>query len=512
MPLSAIPSRALLAALAVLLPAAAAISPVAAAPVRGGSLTVGLYASPSSLDPAGQSGDAGAQALMYAVYDPLVDVQADGSWKPALATQVERSPDSRTWTVTLRDKVRFQDGTPFNAAAVAAHFKRLADPATRCACLATVKAIESLSTPDAKTVVFKLSNGWAAFPVQVLGASFAFIPSPTAVAAAGADYPRKPVGTGPFQLVEFTRGSRLVVERNPAYWRANLPYLDKIIYRPLPDEQTRLQSLRAGDIDLMQTINPAQVEQARAAGLMARINMGLGSQMIMFDTTREPLNDGHVRRALALAINREALSKLMTAGIAKPGMGPLGAGSAANGPARWPGFDPKAARDLLQAYGKPVTFEMLALASPDGRKQAEVLQQMWRAVGAEVSITLVDTPQLIDRVLFKKNYQASAWVGQEFPEPDGLFDGYHASGRFNVMKYNNPKVNALLELARLNADPKVRTESYQQVNQRIADDVPALYLYRKVGALIHKPAVQNVPAAEWVGVQIFRPTEIWLQP
>lgn len=502
--------RALLATVASLLSLTAAV-PASASPTPGGTLTVGLYSSPSSLDPAGQSGDAGAQALMYAVYDTLVDVQADGSWKPSLVTRIDRSPDSRTWTATLRENVNFQDGTPFNAQAVLAHFKRLQDPATRCGCLATVRAIESMAAPDARTVVFKLANGWAAFPVQVLGASFAFVPSPAAVASGGADYGSKPVGTGPFKLVEFTRGSRLVVERNPSYWRAGQPYLDKIVYRPLPDEQTRLQSLRAGDIDLMQTINPSQVEQAKAAGLAARVNLGQGSQMVALDNTREPLNDVRVRRALALAINRDALSRLMTNGVSKPGQGPLGIQAPANGAAKWPGFDAKAARELLQAYGKPVAFEMLALASPDGRKQAEVLQQMWRAVGVEVSISLVDTPQLIDRVLAKKNYQAAAWVGQEYPEPDGLYDGYHSAGRFNIMRYANPKVDGLLQLARLNADPKARAETYQQVNQFIADEVPALYLYRKVGALIHKPQVQGVPAAEWVGVQIFRPTDIWLK-
>jgi peptide/nickel transport system substrate-binding protein len=482
-----------------------------ASPAPGGTLTVGLYSAPASLDPAGQSGDAGAQAVMYAVYDPLVDVQGDGTYKPALATKVERSADSRVWTVTLRSGVLFHDGTPFNAQAVAAHFKRLADPATRCTCLSTVQAIESVATPNAQTVVFTLARGWAAFAVQVLGNSFAFIPSPTAVAAAGADYPSRPVGTGPFKLVQFSRGDRIVVERNAAYWRSGLPHLDRVVFRPLPDEQTRLQSLRAGDIDLMQTINPAQAEQARAAGLQARINIGQGSQMVVFDNTREPFNDARVRRALALAVNRDAMVKLMTNGMSKPGAGPLAEGSPFNGKAAWPKYDPNGARELLKAYGKPVAFEMLAPASPDGRKQAEILQQMWRAVGAQVSIAPVDTPQLIDRVLLKKNYQAAAWVGQEYPEPDGLYDGYHSSGRLNIMRYANPKVDALLQLARLNADPKARLDLYQQASQLLADDVPAIYLTRKIGALVYKPQVQNVPASEWVGVQIFRPTEIWVQ-
>jgi ABC-type transport system substrate-binding protein len=482
-----------------------------AAPVKGGTLTVGLYSAPVSLDPAGQSGDAGAQTVMYAVYDQLVELQPDGTYKPALATKVDRSPDSRVWTVTLRTGVHFQDGTPFDAQAVAAHFKRLANPETRCTCLSTVQTIQSIATPNPSTVVFTLDRGWVAFPQQVLGNTFAFIPSPAAVAAAGADYPSRPVGTGPFKLVEFTRGDRIVVERNPAYWRNGLPYLDKVVYRPLPDEQTRLQSLRAGDIDIMQTINPAQAEQARAAGLQARVNLGQGSQMVVFDNTREPLNDVRVRRALALAVNRDALVKLMTNGASKPGEGPLAAGSPFAGKAEWPKYDANAARELLKAYGKPVAFEMLIPASPDGRKQAEILQQMWRAVGAQVSIAPVDTPQLIDRVFVKKNYQAAAWVGQEYPEPDGLYEGYHSTGRLNVLKYANPKVDEELQLARLNADPKARQELYQQVNQHIAEDVPAIYLYRKIGALLYKPKVQDVPAAEWFGVQIFRPTEIWLQ-
>ncbi len=500
--------RALLGALALasLLPLAAA-----AAPEAGGTLNVGLYAQPATLDPAGPSGDAGSQAVMYAVYDPLIDMQRDGSYKPALATKVERSPDSRTWTVTLRQGVTFHDGTPFNAQAVAAHFRRLANPETHCTCLSSVQAITSIETPNPYTVVFKLASGWASFPAQVLGAAFSFIPSPTAVAAAGVDYGTRPVGTGPFRLVQFTRGDRIVVERNPKYWRPGLPYLDKIVFRPLPDEQTRLQSLRAGDIDLMQTLNPLQAEQARAAGLQARINMGLGSQMVALDNTRPPLNDPRVRRALALAINRDALSKIMSNGINRPGQGPLGEGSPYDGKAPWPGYDPKAARALLAAYGKPVSFELLAAASPDGRKQAEVLQQMWRAVGVQVTLATVDLPQLVDRVLVKKNFDAAVWVAQEYPDPDGLYEGFHSRGRFNYMKYSNPKVDSLLQLARVNADPKVRMESYQEVNRILAEDAPVVFLMRKVGAVIYKPSVQNVPPAEWVGVQIIRPTEIWLK-
>jgi ABC-type transport system substrate-binding protein len=505
------PIRLLNATLCLLTLIATVPAAAAATPQAGGTLNVGLYAQPATLDPAGRSGDAGSQAVMYAVYDPLIDMQKDGSYKPALATKVDRSPDSRTWTVTLRRDVTFHDGTPFNAQAVAAHFKRLANPETNCTCLSSVQAITSIDTPTADTVVFKLASGWASFPAQVLGSAFAFIPSPAAVAAAGADYGTRPVGTGPFKLVQFTRGDKLVAERNPAYWRKGLPYLDRIVFRPLPDEQTRLQSLRAGDIDLMQTINPLQADQARAAGLQAKINVGLGSQMVPLDTSREPLSDVRVRRALALAVNRDAMVKLMSNGINRPGQGPLGEGSPYDGKAAWPGYDPKAARELLAAYGKPVAFELLAVASPDGRKQAEILQQMWRAVGVQVKLTTVDLPQLVDRVLAKKNFEAATWVAQEYPDPDGLYEGFHSKGRFNYMKYSNPKVDSLLELARVNADPKVRLESYQQVNRMLADEAPAIFLMRKIGAVIYKPSVQNVPAAEWVGVQIFRSTEIWLQ-
>lgn len=491
-----------------LVPSLAAPTPT---PQAGGTLNVGLYAQPATLDPAGRSGDAGSQAVLYAVYDPLIDIQRDGSYQSALATKVERSPDSRRWTVTLRQGVRFHDGTPFDAQAVASHFKRLADPDTRCTCWPTVQAITAIETPAPDTVVFQLASGWASFPAQVLGASFAFIPSPTAVAAAGTDYGTRPVGTGPFKLVQFTRGDRIVVERNPAYWRTGLPHLERIVFRPLPDEQTRLQSLRAGDIDLMQTINPLQAEQARAAGLQARINIGLGSQMVVLDHSREPFSDPRVRRALALAVNRDAFVKLMTNGLCRSGQGPLGEGSPYDGQAPWPGYDPKTARALLAAYGKPVAFELLTIASPEGRKQAEILQQMWRAVGVQARLAPLDLPQLVERVLVKKNFEAATWVAQEYPDPDGLFEGFHSRGRFNYMRYANPKVDALLELARVNADPQARLESYQQVNRMLAEDAPVIFLMRKVGAIIHKPSVRNVPPAQWVGVQIFRATEIWLQ-
>ena len=226
-------------------------------PQAGGSITVGVRYGFSTLDPAGFSEQPQFTAGL-AVYDPLVTRDEAGDYAPSLATEWSISDDLSTYTLTLRDDVVFQDGAPFDAAAVVAHFERLEDPATNCTCINSIASIGSIEAPDPTTVVFTLTQPDAFFLSELTG-PIGFIVSPKAAATYGADYPLHPVGTGPFSLESF---DPVVLKKNPDYWQRDdegrpLPYLDEIEVRPIADEEERLESLRSGDVDLIQTDNAA---------------------------------------------------------------------------------------------------------------------------------------------------------------------------------------------------------------------------------------------------------------
>src|SRR5262249_33730607 len=212
----------------------------------------------------------------------------------------------KTWTFKLRPDVKFSDGTPFNAQAIAWNYARQKDPKNNCRCAFYVANILSVEAPDDLTVVYKLKDPAVTLPAQVsvMSANNA-MQSPTAVQAKGDDYNRNPVGTGPFVIKSWTAGDRMVLERNPNYWNKGRPYLDKVVLRPLPDSQSRFASLKAGETDLVwadefEADNIIRAKKDPALQVLSYA--GSGAQVTAINTKVPPLDDVRVRRALVMAL------------------------------------------------------------------------------------------------------------------------------------------------------------------------------------------------------------------
>ncbi len=246
--------------------------PKAGTPQKGGELTFATESDVASLEP-GVAAQPADKVITLGIYDPLMTYE-DGELVPFLAKSLEAGDDLTTYEMELRPDVTFHDGTPLNADAVVKHFDRLKDPATKCPCQALVSIIESMDVPDGGDgleVTFNLANPSVAFG-DLLAQSSGYIESPTAVAALGADFKNKPVGTGPFTLTEFTPGERVVLSAYPGYWGKDddgiqLPYLDKLTIVPIPDSGQRVAALETGDIDLFQTADSGTIAQAEEQGL-----------------------------------------------------------------------------------------------------------------------------------------------------------------------------------------------------------------------------------------------------
>ncbi len=475
-------------------------------PQSGGELVVGLSGDVLTLDPAGIINHAPSRTLAMAIYDPLLEIAEDGTVRPYLAASFEVNDDDTVFTLELRDGVTFHDGTPLDSAAVAALFARMQDPATASQAYANVSRITSIETPDPLTVVFTVDEPWPAFPTVVLADHPGLMASPTAIAQYGADYSAHAVGTGPFRLVTYAPGDQYVVERNPDYWQEGLPYLDRITYRGIPDEQTRFQSLQAGDVDLIQSLNAGVAAQAEGAGLTSQVNLGIGSTEVVLNTER--LSDPEVRRGLSLAIDRDAINDVVNDGASKASTGPLQDGSPYYGDVAFPQFDQAEAASLLE--GENLSISLVTTPDPGATRAAELIQQMWTAVGVDASIEPLDQGQVVSRTQ-AGDFDASLYIGQEVFDPDALSARFATDGDANNSFYSNPEVDAAFAEARTLADPAARTAAYQGILDQLAEDAPVIYLLRKVGVFAAEPSVQGIPGHEPVGVQIFRPTEIWLQ-
>jgi peptide/nickel transport system substrate-binding protein len=349
-----------------------------------------------------------------------------------------------------------------------------------------------------------------------LAGSLGFVPSPTAVESAGADYPRHPVGTGPFNVAEFEPGHHITVVRNPNYWRTEgdrkLPYLDAIVYTFTSDSKVRLQRLEAGDIDIIQSRDSSIIKQAIEAGLKVQKISGSSSSLIVFNTTRAPLDDVRVRRALAQSVEKQRFSDLIWAGTRPPSNSVFardsqyyleGVGD--------PPFDPPAAERLIQDYGKPVKLTLECIScDPQSTDGLPLLQEMWRAIGVDVALKFTDQAAFVTDKLGARDFEAACWSSSQFADPDSLYASYHSGGRENVTNLSDSIIDAALEAGRRTAEFAVRKAAYDSLQRQLANVVPFVNIAYDLYTNIFRQDVHGVPRPQANSLGAISPTTLWL--
>jgi peptide/nickel transport system substrate-binding protein len=279
-------------------------------------------------------------------------------------------------------------------------------------------------------------------------ASIGVVQSPTAWKAKGDDYSRNPVGTGPYILKSWTAGDRRVLEKNPNYWNKGHPYLDRVILKPLPDAQSRFASLQSGEVDLIwddeyDADNILKAE--KDSKLTVHIYKGSGASVYAFNTKVTPFDDARARQALVTALDRKKLSQILTNGLARPATNPYGDGS-------WVkceddgalAYDVEKAKALIKNYGKPIDFKMIATATPRGRANGQVLQQLWKQIGANMEIEQVDQATIPPRA-FMRQFQLTPWRIIGTPDPNvQMFANFHTGSPAALASYSDPELDRLL--------------------------------------------------------------------
>ena len=242
----------------------------------------------------------------------------------------------------------------------------------------------------------------------------------------------------------------MVVERNPNYWNKGKPHLDRVVLRPLPDSQSRFASLKSGETDVVWADEfeadniAAGAEERDAAG--ARPMPARAPAVAAINTKVPPLDDVRVRQALVMALDRKKMSQALTNGLARPASNPYGEGSwvKCKDDGALP-EDPKKAAELIKEYGKPVQFKMLFTATPRGRANGQVLQQLWKQIGADMEIEQVDQATFPPRA-FQRKFDIIGWRIVDFPDPDvQMFANFYSKSPVNLANYSNPELDKLLE-------------------------------------------------------------------
>ena len=329
--------------------------------------------------------------VQRAIYEDLFGLDKDGKLIPKLGTTLKISPDQMLFTVTLRKHVKFSNDEPFTARAFADHFKRAMKATMVNYIKGQIGPVKDVVAVNDHTVEFHMSRPHAGFKAALTGPfQFFWVNAPEHAKTMGAFVAKMPVGTGPYMLESWEQGVSLTLARNPNYRHPENQYLDKIFMPLVAREEARLNGLKAGDIDLYIT-NSGKLaklaEEDPRIEVFAQIDQGSG--IVAFDTSKPPLDDRRVRKALAHAVDRKVEVQAALGGIggilATDWFGPKSKWYC-DGNTNYPEFDPDKAKTLLESYGKPVKFKLSVLNFPVFLVGAQVYQSYWKRVGIDVEL------------------------------------------------------------------------------------------------------------------------------
>lgn len=289
-------------------------------PVAGGTLRVGLEADVDGLNPTASALAVSGLTMAQAVFDPLFTFTADGDVVPYLAESIEPNADFTEWTLTLRAGVTFHDGTPLTVDAVIKQFEITRnDPLVGLAVRPYYPETDAVAKIDDLSMVFKPLEPSRYFP-SALTAQLGYIASPTWLDALAADatLEQQPVGTGPFKFDSRTEDSVTRFVRNDAWWGTEVVgpvYLDAVEFYPVPDPDTRTELLLNGDLDVLHTTDTDQFQTYRDdSSLTLELTENGEEYFLMINTAKAPFDDERVRKALALATDRQGYYDLFNAG------------------------------------------------------------------------------------------------------------------------------------------------------------------------------------------------------
>ena len=468
-------------------------------PQPGGTLTAIIQPEPviltAALNTAAPTGTVSGN-----IFDGLVDYDTSLNPKPALAESWETSPDGLSITLHLRKGVLWHDGKPFTAADVKWTLENVwktIHPRNQ----ATFAKVKQVDTPDDVTVILRLSEPSPAILSSINSNGAQVLPKHL---YEGTDilnnpYNNKPVGTGPFVFKEWKKGEYILLERNPNYWDKGKPYLDKVIYKVVPDAAARSAGFEKGEIQYG-ALSPVPLKDAERLAKLPGLKVETSGYewlspwlFLDFNVERGPLKDPNVRHALARAIDRKAIANVVWYGFAKPATSPIPSSLIAfhDPSAAKDNFDVKSAEALLDEAGfkkgaDGTRFTLFIDYIPYGddyKRTAEYIKQALKRVGVDVTIRTQDTAAFTKRVYGDRDFDLQITWFAAFSDPQiGVTRAYWSAsiGKnipwTNGSGYRNPEVDQIISRVQGEADAAKRVALFKDFQRIVLTDLPTLPL------------------------------------
>ncbi len=477
-------------------PGAAQAPAPATAPSSSGTkaekvVTIAQYADEVSLDPQ-DTNDNASYGPEKCMLEGLIGFNGKMEQIPQLAEKWDASPDATVYTFHLRQGVKFQDGTPFNADAVKFNFDRIRNPDNKLKRYSLFKVIKQVDAVDENTVRFTLSE-----PFGAMIATFAHpagaISSPAAIKKYGADYGKHPVGTGPYQFSEWVPGDHLTMVKNPDYWdKNNGPKVDKIIIKPVPEDGTRIAMLQRGDAQFINNVPYALAATVKGNKDLSLVETpSIYTYWVAMNTQKKPYDNVKVRQALNYAIDKEAIIKSVLAGYARPSDSPLATGVWGYTKVMSYPYDTAKAKQLLTDAGLPNGFKTTMRGANDttAKQVMEAIQAQLAKVGIQAEVQSLDAATLsaerfkpLDQNKGELNY--AGWSPSTGDADWGLRplltkDNWPPSN-FNVAFYTDPKFEQDIKDGLQTADTEKRKAAYADAQKVVMEDAPWGFLWSTV--------------------------------
>lgn len=441
------------------------------------------------------------------IFNGLVGLDEHLNPVPELAERWEIEDGGQTYRFFLRRDVRWHDGQPFTSRDVEFTFKNALLRYHSRTRAALEGVLSSIHAPDDHTVVFRLKGPYSPLLQRLDVVEASIIPKHR---FDGQDLltgepTRHPIGTGPFRFVNYAAGDRLVLTKNPDYFRSGLPRVDGVVFRIFPNSATAVAALEAGDVDFVSSVPGADLERLRSNRRVTVVPSSGGSggsicqDVLIPNLTTKPFSDIRVRRAFAHAIDRQFIVDRVYFKQGRAATGPIShlLTWAYTPDVRQYAYDPARARALLDDAGLKASPGAARLtitfthANNHGRL-GQALREQLKAVGIDLKLQVMDFNAAVEQVFVKKTFELGLASYCNGADPDiGVRRVYVSSniGPFpfsNGAGYRNSRIDALFDAAAREADRTERRKRYVEIQQILAEEVPYFWLIDSEGFRAHR--------------------------
>jgi peptide/nickel transport system substrate-binding protein len=481
---------------------------------KGGSITVledtafaGAW--PAGLDPATNTNGAANQPYMNSIYGQLFKLNEKGEVVPELVSAYKFENGGKTVKLTLRQGVKFSDGTPFDADAVVFNIKR--DLKSTCTCRPTWP-VKSVTAEGADTVVLNFTAPYAAITASFIDSNANWTASPTALKKLGERKFRiTPVGAGPFKVVSNKLSSELVLERNPTYWKPGKPLLDKLTFKSIGGDQAAYQAMLAGQAQAYEGMSTPKLVQQAAKNDKLKVTQQLSTSpyFLQLNTTIPPFNNPKARQAIYYASDSEAIRSHIFNNMYQVTQGFTGPGGRFYEP-KVPGYrtyDLAKAKALVKELGG-LTVRLGTINVLVAKQTIQALQSQWQQAGMKVKIESYDLTGLIQAFQSKK-WQAELQTAGSFDPAQGVGVAFRMSSMSPFSGIKDKKLDGMLGQAAGTLDQDQRKQMYDNIAKYVSDQAYGPFYFAFAPANIALKGVSGPGLTTAMPAVVVNPDVFW---